>query len=309
MLRSLHRHNPDAHVYVFAFDERTLNLLQRLALAYVTPVSLREFEDDDLLRVKPTRSKGEYCWTATSSTILYAISRFSLSACTYIDADLYFYADPAILLDELGDQSVLITDHRYTPEYDQSAVSGKYCVQFTTFRNDEAGMRALQWWRDACIEWCFDRVEPGRFGDQKYLDDWTTRFAGVHVLEHRGGGLAPWNIQQYALRPSDGRIVGKELQTGKTFNPVFYHYHHTRWYDDGIIDLGPYRLTPEVIDLFYKPYLRDLEASKSILRTLDESFDPHGVRKRDKSWKAPLRAAKQKLQGRYNLFPAVELLS
>ncbi len=36
-------------------------------------------------------------------------------------------------------KSVLITDHRYTPIYDQSLKSGRYCVQFITFKNDKIG--------------------------------------------------------------------------------------------------------------------------------------------------------------------------
>jgi hypothetical protein len=155
-------------------------------------VSLASFESSELLRVKPGRTKGEYCWTCTSHAIRYVLDTFSLPEVTYLDADLFFYAPPSILLDELdrSGASVLITPHRYTRRYDISRRSGIYCVQFTTFRADERGLRALDWWCERCLEWCHARVENGKFGDQKYLDDWPTRFPGVHVLEHLGG-VAP----------------------------------------------------------------------------------------------------------------------
>ena len=84
-----------------------------------------------------------------------------------------------------------------------------YNVQFMTFRRDARGLEALHWWRDRCIEWCYYRVEDGKLGDQKYLDDWPERFDGVHVLEHPGGGLAPWNVENYELARRNGSRAGR----------------------------------------------------------------------------------------------------
>jgi hypothetical protein len=91
-----------------------------------------------------------------------------------------------------------------------------------TFKNTENGLKVLNWWRDACLEWCYNRFEDGKFGDQKYLDDWTHKFSGVHVLEHLGGGVAPWNLQQYQLLSGHKML---ETKTGKYFNLIFFHFH------------------------------------------------------------------------------------
>jgi hypothetical protein len=278
MYESLLKHCADFHLYVFAFDDTCYKFLKSQDYKHLTVVSLKDFEDDELLRVKATRTMAEYCWTCTSSTILYCIKKFSLDNCTYLDADLQFFSDPQLLFDEMGDKSVLITEHRYTREYDQSKESGKYCVQFVSFKNDEQGMNVLNWWRNACIEWCYARVENGKFGDQKYLDDWTTHFEGVHELQHLGGGIAPWNVQQYSFEQMQKKITGTEIISGKKFDVVFFHFHGVKFYNKNIVSLsGPlYALNEEVKTIFYKPYIQQLNQAKKLINTIDNSFDPNG---------------------------------
>jgi hypothetical protein len=265
MYYSLKRNCQSFHLYVFAFDEACCNSLIALNLDFVTVISLEEFEDDALLEVKDSRGKGEYCWTCTPSTILYCIKAFDLDHCTYIDADLYFFSDPSILIEEMRDRSVLITSHRYTPRYDQTKLSGIYCVQFVTFKNNNEGLKVLNWWRNACIEWCFARSENGKFGDQKYLDNWPTEFEGIHELKHLGGGVAPWNVQQYDFRIETSCILGVEKETGQVFNLVFYHFHGLRFLKNNKVDFCEYQLSDSVKELIYKPYLLEIEGIKSFL--------------------------------------------
>lgn len=260
MYASLKQHCKDFHLYIFAFNEECDRILRTLNLDHVTVISLAEFEDPELLKVKPTRSRAEYCWTCTSSTVLYVLDHFKVDNCTYLDSDLYFYSSPQVLLDEMGDNSVLITPHRYTPQYDQSRKTGIYCVQFVTFKNNEQGRTVLEWWRNACLDWCYNRFEEGRFGDQKYLDDWPSRFQGVHVLEHLGGGVAPWNMQQYKFESKDGQVSGTELATDKPFPVVFFHFHSLVFVTPSFFSPRPYyqRNDSSLTELF-KPYIKSVE--------------------------------------------------
>lgn len=280
MYHSLSSHCPDFHLYVFAFDDRSCQFLKEQDYPGLTVISLSEFENEALLKIKPTRTPAEYCWTCTPSTIWYAIQRFNLDNCTYVDADLYFFSDPNMLVNEMGNKSVLITEHRYSPAYDQSASSGKYCVQFMTFKNNPGGMEVLSWWKEACIEWCFNRFEDGKFGDQKYLDDWLTRFSCVHNLQHLGGGVAPWNVQQYEFLSQNNAIRGKEISTGKIFDVVFFHFHGTKFFSDNMVYLTytEYDLTKQVIDVFYKPYIRAIEKVNRQMKSAGITFDPNGAK-------------------------------
>jgi hypothetical protein len=260
MYRSLKEHCPGFHLYIFPFDETARHLLENLNLEGVTLVSLNDFETSELLEVKKTRTKGEYCWTCTSFTIDYCLTKFSLPECTYLDSDLFFFDNPQILIDEMRDKSILITEHRYTPKYDQSSTSGLYCVQFITFRNNVEGRTALTWWKNRCLEWCFARFENGKFGDQKYLDDWTTRFSGVHVLSHLGGGVAPWNVQQYNLYKDNSSWFLIEKSSKRSCKIIFYHFHYIKFFQDGTVNLGDiYNLGFGKVLKLYREYLIQID--------------------------------------------------
>lgn len=82
MYESLARVCNDFHLYVFAFDDTCLQALTSLKYPSMTVIALAEFEDDELLRVKPGRSRAEYCWTCTSSTILYVLDKYHVDQCT-----------------------------------------------------------------------------------------------------------------------------------------------------------------------------------------------------------------------------------
>lgn len=277
MYDSLKNHCLQFHLYIFTFDDKATEVLKALNLPDITVISLSEFEDEELLAIKPTRSAVEYCWTCTPSTILYCIKKFELDHCTYIDADLCFYSNPEVLIKEMGNNSVLIIDHRFTPSYDQSQTSGKYCVQFMCFKNTRVGLSVLHWWRNACNDWCYARAEDGKFGDQKYLDDWPIRFDGVHELAHIGGGVAPWNVQQYEFCEKGKSLFLK--QGNIDFLPmIFYHFHGVKLYIENIAQYCPhmYELSRFVRRKIYHPYLTRLLDWKKRVDDLDSSFDSNG---------------------------------
>jgi len=233
--------------------------MKSFAFENVTIISLKEFEDEELLTVKPTRSRAEYCWTLTSSIILYALNAFKIDHCIYLDSDLFFFASPQLLIDEMGDNSILITPHRYTLKYDQSQKTGIYCVQFVVFKNDARGLAALYWWRKSCLAWCYNRFEDGKFGDQKYLDDWPERFDGVFVSENLGAGVAPWNMQQYVFAKEEDTIVGTEIATGNKFLVIFFHFHSLTFVSPSYFSPRPYyKRNRSVIKLVFNLYIKEI---------------------------------------------------
>ncbi len=262
MYESLMEHSSGFHLYIFAFDELSYKILTDLNLKHVTLIPLGDFETEELLEVKSGRSKAEYCWTCTPSVIYHVIRRFNVAECTYLDADLFFYSDPGVLIAELhtNKKNVLITGHRYSflPRLYEEKRAGIFCVQFMTFGNEESSLIVLDKWRKQCIEWCFARHEEGKFGDQKYLDEWPQLYDNVHILEHQGGGIAPWNLTDYIFRQSGNAVTVRKRASSISFNVVFFHYQYVKFLKDGNFDIGWYIIPSLVKKLFYRKYILKL---------------------------------------------------
>jgi hypothetical protein len=219
LYRSLCEHVGAFRLWVLCMDTTVETCLRELDLPEMSVIPLSEVETAALLAVKPGRSAGEYCWTLTPFVPEIVMARDATAKrVTYLDADLFFFDDPGILLDEFeaSGAHVLITEHAFAPAYARSVKAGIYCVQFMTFRNTPEGREVMHWWQDRCIEWCFNRYEDGKMGDQKYLDDWPVRFPGiVHVLQQKERTLGPWNATHFLDRPGAP-------------TPVFFHFQSFR---------------------------------------------------------------------------------
>ncbi len=254
--------NASFRLFVLAMDDATATTLRNLKLRCMTVITLNEFEDAELKQVKLSRTFQEYCWTCTPSIIRFCMQTFELPECTYLDADIFFFAKPEILQREFKGKSILITEHRYHPDYDYSSTSGRFCVQYVSFRNDRYGNEALEWWRRACNEWCHAYYEDGKFGDQMYLNDWPERFKNLRILKHAGGGLAPWNLSTFDVSEVRGKVHIFEKATGKATPLVFYHFHDFRfdaegnWFHSG--GFPGYHIGRDAYRSIYATYLKSL---------------------------------------------------
>ena len=256
---SLSRHCPTFRLWVLCLDPACHEQLMARQLPGVVPLRLDhlEREDAELASVKPTRSTVEYYFTLTPHLPLHIFSRApDVDLLTYVDADLFFYSDPAPLFRELGTGAVSIVPHRFASGLKGYERNGLYNVGWLSFRRDPRAHECLLWWRDRCREWCYDRHEDGKYADQKYLDQWPERFRGVVTLGHKGADLAPWNVANYRIRCSTGTVSVDEQPL------VFYHFHGLRHIRRNLYDtnLASYHVRPgpELLRGIYDPYIQTL---------------------------------------------------
>ena len=268
LYKSLREHSSDDFtLYILALDEEAYDWLKEKAYENIIVQSLDDIKNayPILERLQQERTRAEFSWTLSSFSIQFFLKKYNFDSITYLDSDICFYSDPKILFDELNGESVIITPHNYTPKYDQSATSGRYCVQFMYFKNDEGGNKVLEWWRNECEKCCYGKYKDGKFGDQKYLDDWLSRFPTlVHEEKHIGCGIAPWNVQQFELSKENGAIFVQNKITKLKDKLVFYHFHGLKEFitehSAFIWDFNSrYEYSESVIDILYTPYTHKLE--------------------------------------------------
>jgi hypothetical protein len=293
LYRSLAETGAEFRLRVFCLDEKTRRLLEHMGLPNLVTVGIDELEawDPGLKAVKACRSPVEYSWTAKPAMCLYSLDRDPrLETVTYIDADTMCLQDPSPLFAEMDGASILLVPNRGLEDDEM----GSYLAGIISFRRDATAITALRWWRERCLEWCFDRVEDGKSGDQRYLEDWTSRFARVHVLEHPGGGVGPWNLEHFMLEQSGDTLLvdGQPL--------VFYHCV-ARWLYRGPLTVLPrhgflssyYRYVSEPMRLVWatafllpereqalleEPYMRRIAEALADIRRLEPGFEAGFVR-------------------------------
>jgi hypothetical protein len=127
-------------------------------------------------------------------------------------------------------------------------------------------------------------------------------------LQHLGGGVAPWNVQQYELFEKNNKLYGQEKKSGNDFELVFYHFHGLKFLQNDQVDLCDYELSESVKDFLYKPYLQKLKKITDYLIKFDSSLNPNGMYIPDNAWKNFSKNMKRKIKGNYNIFNNAKLI-
>ncbi|MGN6747000.1 MAG: hypothetical protein ACTHJS_00225 [Xanthobacteraceae bacterium] len=266
MIRSLRRFEPQTPIHILALSELCESILREMALPNVEiiPLAVLEMEYPELAAIKPTRSTIEYYFTLSPFLPHFLFAHTTADRITYIDGDLYFLTSPRSILDELRDASVAVTPHRFSFEFRNHHVFGRFNVGWVTYRRCAEGLECVNAYKAECTAWCYDRVEDGRFGDQKYLDAWPGRYRSLKIIEHKGFNLANWNIHNYMIRLKNDVVVIDDDPL------IFFHFASTQIRPDGsaeaLVTHRGGRSKAVLFDHVVNPYLRALEAETRSLR-------------------------------------------
>lgn len=273
LYKSMRKHMKEFKLYVFAFDDRCYKILQKIQPLNMILISVSDIMTDRLQQIKKDRTRAEFCWTCTPIIIEHVLQKYGEVVCTYIDADIYFFANPQSLIQDIIDErcSVGLVRHGFERnwEYGKNIFSvGKYCIQFNTFLNNKEGIQVLEDWKESCLEWCYCRYEDGRFGDQKYPDKWKQKYSCIYECKNLGAGVAPWNLHLYScLRKKNGKVFLKYMR--RQFRLVFYHFEGMKYLSDTEIYLNLWK--PDVwgtnrkVKVLYREYFKMIALIRKFL--------------------------------------------
>lgn len=245
---SMEQHCKPYHLWILALCDRTWEFLSHAALPNVTVVKLSTIETAKLTKVKTERSWKEYIWTLTGWWVLWCLRRQQLECVNYIDADCFFFSSPDSVFEEIGATELAITPHRFAPEHKHWEVNGLYNVGL--LYATQYGQACIEKWANLCLQWCCATAEDGKFADQKYFDTLVPKYH-IHVIQHLGANLAPWNAAQYRYSFTDG------LVWVESYPLIWYHFHQgfaPRW-----------AIPTMLLDKVYPAYRRTWEEIERVL--------------------------------------------
>ena len=229
LIESISRHSPEAGVIFCSLDSDAATGLKSSSVSSI--FHFEEFlQGQNLPSISEGKSFSEILFTHTPGLI-----RHALSFCDegedliYLDSDTCVYTNLQKIRSSSSRQSsVILFEHAFSNFREKFENRyGKFNAGAVLVRNDPTGRRFLERWADLSHEWCFDRVEDGKYAHQKYLDDLATEFH-VESSDLRGANLAPWNSKGVYLRRKDDVFVLVFGRKPKHEPLIFFHFHGLR---------------------------------------------------------------------------------
>lgn len=257
-------------LHLFCYDDLTYEVLKALKYKNIVIYHTSEFETEEILKVKNSKERlYEYYWACGPHITQKVIHEQKCDFVINADCDLMFFQSPEVIFEEFKKADVIIQPNNFSYQFENDFIPfGYYCTSIQCFRNNINGRKILRYWYEKCLGWCSHVREEGKFGDQKYLDDWRIRFENVREIVNVGTNVAPWNVQKFDLSLKDKKVVINDK-----WPLIYYHYHSFRmnltnykYILTGDRNLS-YPISKEAIELVYKPYVKII---KEVVKELKE---------------------------------------
>jgi len=223
-------------------------------------------ENEVLLDIKRKRDISEYCWTMKPVLIDNLLESYpDITRLTYLDADIFFFSNPKGIYTFGFGKSVWLTPHNYNEniKYVEKEV-GKYNSGFISFKNNKHGLECLSWWKNNCLDWCYNTTVGGKFGDQKYLDEFEGRFYGVTDIRVPGVNVAPWNDEGLLFSNRNEKIIVNGYKL------ICYHFCGFKILNEAefMVQFGN-----KCNETIHRPYMLAVSRALNTVRQIEPAFN------------------------------------
>ena len=222
MIDSARRQGFAGDIWILCLSDDARLRMQALSLPGVHLITLGQLEHHipRLNTAKANRTILEYYFTCMAALHSYLFeTQPEIDGTMYVDSDIQFFDNPENVFAAIGEAPVAITPHNFVPQAREMERCGVFNGGWTAFRRTPEGLNCLNWWLERSLEWCYDRVEGGRYANQAYLNNFPEVAPGTKILRQKGFNCAPWNIGNYTVSERQGRLwVDDEPM-------AFFHFH------------------------------------------------------------------------------------
>lgn len=277
---SLKKRCENFHLWICCMDEESFEILSQLNLVNATVIPRKDIETFAYRKIRPTRTLQEYCWALKPQLCLSMLETYKeIDRLIYCDADLYFFSNPKPIFEEWGNSSMFMCSQRADPKL--GARYGYYQAGLLGFRQGEKARDILNWWKNKCLEWCFDVNDElwNRWGDQKYLEHLPHLFEDVKIVRNIGVNAAPWNLVMnslYTVHQIDNTTLLDDHEL------VVFHFGSLKVINKEEFDLWKLEelhFTPEVVNFIYSPYIKALQETMMTnqvirIKQQEKTYDP-----------------------------------
>ena len=202
-------------ISIVCLDDEVFNFLQKKDFDFVELIKVKDLEKIMKYDYRNQRSFIEYCWMLTPFLFKYIFEKDKdIKQLTYVDADVFFFKSLKPIFEEFrsSNKDIFITEHGYHKNHDKTNQSGKFCVQFLTFKNNKEAEKVRNEWELKCIESTAIDYKRNILGDQKYFDDLYNKFStSFCVSKNLNFYQAPWTLNRF--KPEDA---------------ILFHFHSLR---------------------------------------------------------------------------------
>ncbi|MDP4181195.1 MAG: hypothetical protein Q8942_08905 [Bacillota bacterium] len=263
---SLLQNTSEFNLWILCADNLTYDFLRKANLPNTTLLSLRNIEDKKLFKVRNNRKTNEFCWTLKAPFIQFLLkNNVNLDSILYADGDLFFFKDIKSIYEDWSDHSIYISKLWMNPKSEK--MYGSYSAGLIGFKRDKNAFKCLKWWKKNCIKWCYDRIRPGRWSDQKYLDKWPELFSNIRITDNQGINAGPWNIKHLQIVRYENKVYLNNNEL------IVYHFSGFNILSNNEFDLCSRRRPPKkAVRYIYKNYIAEIKKAIELIQLQDSEF-------------------------------------